>query len=62
MVCGVRVIGDDGRRIDAASAVVRGAGWLVTAGTLGVLFLPALFRPDRRAPHDRLAGTRVVRA
>jgi uncharacterized RDD family membrane protein YckC len=62
MVCGVRVIGDDGRRIDAAGAVVRGAGWLVTAGTLGVLFLPALFRPDRRAPHDRLAGTRVVRA
>jgi uncharacterized RDD family membrane protein YckC len=62
MTCGVRVIGDDGRSVDAAGAVVRAAGWLVTAGTLGLLYLPALFHAERRAPHDRLAGTRVVKA
>jgi uncharacterized RDD family membrane protein YckC len=62
MVCGVRVIGDDGGGVDAAGAVVRSLGWLLTAGTLGLLFVPALFHADRRAPHDRLAGTRVVDA
>jgi hypothetical protein len=28
--------------------------------TLGILFVPVLFSAERRAMHDRLAGTRVV--
>lgn len=60
MIMKLRVIGDDGRPVDAAGSVLRGAGWMLTPITLGASFVPALFTPDQRALHDRLAGTRVV--
>jgi uncharacterized RDD family membrane protein YckC len=62
MALGLRVIGDDGRGVDASGAVVRAAGCLLAVLTLGLLFLPALLSMDRRAPYDRVAGTRVIRA
>lgn len=55
-----RVIGDDGRPIDAAGGVLRAAGCLLVPVTLGLSYVPALFSSDHRALHDRLAGTRVV--
>jgi uncharacterized RDD family membrane protein YckC len=60
MAAGIRVTGDDGRGVDITGAVVRALGGLVVACTLGLLFIPVLFSVDRRAVHDRLAGTRVV--
>jgi uncharacterized RDD family membrane protein YckC len=60
MLTGIRVTGDDGRGVDLTGAVVRALGCLVSVLTLGVLYLPAFVDADRRAVHDRLAGTRVV--
>jgi uncharacterized RDD family membrane protein YckC len=60
MIAGVRVVELDGGAPSPAVAVRRAVATLVSAGTLGLGFLPALARPDRLALHDRLAGTRVV--
>lgn len=61
MATGIRVIGDDGRAVDASGAVLRAVGSLITVLTLGLPYLPALLGSDGRALADRLAGTRVVR-
>lgn len=60
MVLNLRVIGDDGRPIDAAGGVLRAVGCMLVPATLGLSYVPALFSADHRALHDRLAGTRVV--
>jgi uncharacterized RDD family membrane protein YckC len=60
MVLSLRVIGDDGRPVDAAGGMIRALGCMLVPVTLGLSYLPALFTSDHRALHDRLAGTRVV--
>ena len=60
MVLSLRVIGDDGRPVDAAGGTLRALGCMLVPITLGLSYLPALFTSDHRAIHDRLAGTRVV--
>lgn len=60
MALGLRVIGDDGRPVDAAGGMLRALGCMLVPITLGLSYLPALFTSDHRALHDRLAGTRVV--
>lgn len=60
MVLSLRVIGDDGRPVDAAGGMLRALGCMLVPVTLGLSYLPALFTSDHRALHDRLAGTRVV--
>jgi uncharacterized RDD family membrane protein YckC len=60
MALSLRVIGDDGRPVDAAGGMLRAAGCMLVPITLGLSYLPALFTSDHRALHDRLAGTRVV--
>jgi uncharacterized RDD family membrane protein YckC len=60
MALNLRVIGDDGRPIDAAGGVLRAAGCMLVPVTLGLSYVPAFFSADHRALHDRLAGTRVV--
>ena len=61
MLLSLRVIGDDGRRIDAAGGMLRAAGCMLVPITFGLSYVPALVTSDHRALHDRLAGTRVVR-
>jgi uncharacterized RDD family membrane protein YckC len=61
MMFSLRVIGDDGRPVDAAGGMIRALGCMLVPVTLGLSYLPALFTSDHRAIHDRLAGTRVVR-
>jgi uncharacterized RDD family membrane protein YckC len=61
MVLSLRVIGDDGRPIDAAGGMLRAAGCLLVPLTFGLSYVPALVTADHRALHDRIAGTRVVR-
>jgi uncharacterized RDD family membrane protein YckC len=56
---GIRVIAEDGAALDPMRAVRRSVALL---GTLGAGFLPAVLGDDRRAIHDRVAGTRVVAA
>jgi uncharacterized RDD family membrane protein YckC len=60
MLVGIRVTGDDGHGVDITGAVVRALGCMGAVATLGLFFLPAFFGPERRALHDRMAGTRVV--
>lgn len=61
MLTGIRVIGDDGRRVDLGSAVLRAGGCLASLLTAGLGYIPAFFSSDARALQDRVAGTRVVR-
>jgi uncharacterized RDD family membrane protein YckC len=66
MAAGIRVVhgdsvADTSDRVSLGHAIVRAAGYLVSALPAGLGFLPALFG-DRRALHDRLADTRVVKA
>jgi uncharacterized RDD family membrane protein YckC len=67
MAAGTRVIPADpaapaSERVTFGQAVVRAAGYLVSALPVGLGFLPAFFGQERRALHDRLADTRVVKA
>jgi uncharacterized RDD family membrane protein YckC len=61
MLLSLRVIGDDGRPIDAAGGVLRAAGCMLVPLTLGMSYVPVLVTAEHRAVHDRIAGTRVVR-
>jgi uncharacterized RDD family membrane protein YckC len=49
-------------RVPLGHAVLRAVGYLVSVLPAGLGLLPALFGADRRAVHDRLADTRVVKA
>ena len=60
MLMGIKVIGDDGRSVDAAGGILRAIGCALVPLTLGLSYVPVLLTSDRRALHDRLAGTRVV--
>ena len=67
MAAGLRVIPADpaapnGERVTFGRAAVRAAGYVVSALPAGLGFLPAFIGRDRRALHDRLADTRVVKA
>ena len=60
MVAGLRVVADDRGRLTAGQAVTRAAASLLSLGSLGAGFLPALVVPGGRTLHDRIAHTRVV--
>jgi uncharacterized RDD family membrane protein YckC len=62
MATGIRVVGTESfGTLDAGQAVTRTVVWMLLAVPAGLGFL-TLFSPERRGLHDRLAGTRVVRA
>lgn len=60
MAAGLRVEGADGG-VSFGTAVVRVAVGVVGGLAMGAGFLPALWRADRRAVHDQVAHTRVVK-
>jgi uncharacterized RDD family membrane protein YckC len=70
MAAGTRVVpaiaadGSDerGGRVSFGYAVVRAAAYVVSALPVGLGFVPAFVGRERRALHDRLADTRVVKA
>jgi len=64
MAAGIRVISsdDDRARVPLGHAILRAAAYFLSALPAGLGFLPALLGADRRAIHDRLADTRVVKA
>ena len=61
MATGIRVVADSDRDVEPARAVQRTLAALVSVATVGIGYLPALVGGDRRALHDRVAHTRVVR-
>jgi uncharacterized RDD family membrane protein YckC len=60
MATGIRVVGENDRRVEPARALQRTLAALASVATVGIGFAPVLFAGDRRALHDRVAGTRVV--
>ena len=62
MAMNVRVIGSDRFRVGYGQAAIRALGYTAAALPLGLGLLPALRDPQHRGLHDRLSGTRVVKA
>jgi uncharacterized RDD family membrane protein YckC len=63
MAFGIRVVAaDEAEPLDLGRAARRTVLWLAMAIPAGLGFVSTLFSHDRRGLHDRLAGTRVVRA
>jgi uncharacterized RDD family membrane protein YckC len=62
MGMGLKVVAADGARVGPGRALARTLAWIVSAVPLGAGLLPAVFDSERRALHDRVAGTRVVTA
>ncbi|GGY28321.1 RDD family protein [Paludibacterium paludis] len=60
-ILGLRVGDGSGRRLTLWRAIARQAGKCLSAAVLGLGFLAIAIDRDRRAMHDRLAGTRVTR-
>ncbi len=60
MAMGLRVEATDGR-LTFGSAVVRVVATIAGGLVMGAGFIPALWRDDRRAVHDQIAHTRVVK-
>lgn len=63
MAAGIKVVtADASRPLNLGQAAMRTLVWLALAVPAGLGFLTAFLTPDRRGLHDRVAGTRVVRA
>ncbi len=63
MAAGIRVVPmRDADRVSLGEAAMRAAGYLVSVLPAGLGLIPAVIHADRRALHDRLADTRVVKA
>jgi uncharacterized RDD family membrane protein YckC len=61
MVCGIKVVGADGKQVTPSAATVRAIAFLISVLPLGVGFFAQFVDRQRRALHDRLAETRVVK-
>jgi uncharacterized RDD family membrane protein YckC len=61
MAFGLRVVRDAGEPMSAGVAAARALGAIASTLCLGMGLVPAFTRDDRRAIHDRLARTHVVR-
>ena len=62
MMMGIKVVGDDQKPAGLGAAFLRWSGYLLSLAPMALGFLWTAFDPDRRAWHDRLAGTRVISA
>jgi uncharacterized RDD family membrane protein YckC len=60
MAMGIRVVGEDAQDVNPSRAVQRTLAALASVATVGLGFAPVFLGGDRRALHDRVAGTRVV--
>ena len=61
MAAGIKVVGVGHARVPPGSALLRTAASFVAALPVGLGFLAGFFDRERRALHDRLAETRVVK-
>jgi len=59
-VMGMRVVNRAGKRLSVARSLVRAVAYVVSIAPLFAGFLWVLVDSDRRAWHDRIAGSRVV--
>lgn len=60
MLCYLRVVRADGSPVKLGTAIGRFLSEIVDSFTLGIGYIMVAFDAEKRALHDRLAGTRVV--
>ena len=61
MACGLKVVRPDGEKITYARACGRFFAELVSSITLAIGYIMAAFDDEKRALHDRICDTRVIR-
>ncbi len=61
MVLKLKIIRTDGGEVDYVKALIRWIGKLVSGFILGIGYIMAAFTKNKRALHDYIAGTRVIR-
>jgi uncharacterized RDD family membrane protein YckC len=61
MACGLRVVRSDGEKISYARACGRFFSEFVSSFILGIGYVMAAFDQEKRALHDRICDTRVVK-
>ena len=60
MAVGIKVVGDDGRRIGLLRGIARYFGYWLSALILCIGYLMAAFTPRKQALHDLMCATQVV--
>lgn len=61
MIYSIKVVSEDGSNISLSSSLLRSIGYLLSGLFLGLGFLMALLNKRRRALHDLLSGSYVIR-
>lgn len=61
MACGIRVVTADGQPITYLRALARAFAWWLSYLTIFIGFIIAGFDEEKRALHDHICGTRVIR-
>ena len=61
MACGLKVVMPDGANVSYARALGRHFAEWISSMILGIGYLMAAFDSEKRALHDRICGTRVVK-
>jgi uncharacterized RDD family membrane protein YckC len=61
IICQLRVVRTDGRKLEFPESLVRGLTGIFSLAVVGLGFLWILRDPERQAWHDRVAGTYVVK-
>jgi len=61
MACGLVVVTTDGGKVSYALAVGRYFAKVLSVLTIYIGYIMAAFDPQKRALHDRICGTRVIR-
>lgn len=62
MVCGLKIVMPDGGRVSYARALARFFAKIISYLTMFIGFIMAAFDDEKRALHDRICETRVVRS
>jgi len=57
----IRVVTEEGGDLDMTKALIRVIGYIVSSIILFIGFLFPLWREDKKALHDIIAGTRVIK-
>lgn len=60
LIMGIRVVNAENKTIRPGTSFLRVVGYLLSGIPMGTGFIWILFDQDKRAWHDKLAGTRVV--
>jgi uncharacterized RDD family membrane protein YckC len=61
MICGLKVVMGDGTRVSYGRAIGRYFAEWLSGLTMGIGYIMAAFDDEKRALHDRICDTRVVK-